>query len=113
MSLERGLRVQSGGRLECNSSLVQGAICPPSNIQFVRILEYDLYIKCCDRLKAAAVRLNPGIPEASIDDAVEQVCDRRQAMAPMVANRELDGLIRDKVFELTLDLAINHQRWTA
>lgn len=45
-----------------------------------------------DRLKAAAVRLNPNIPEAAIDDALDQVCDQRQAMATMVANRELDSL---------------------
>ncbi|MGM0563573.1 MAG: type I restriction endonuclease subunit R [Pseudomonadota bacterium] len=50
-----------------------------------------------DRLKAAAVRLNPEIPEAAIDDALDQVCDQRQAMATMVANRELDSLIRDGV----------------
>lgn len=50
-----------------------------------------------DRLKTAAVRLNPDIPEAAIDDALEQVCDQRQAMATIVANRELDSLIRDGV----------------
>ncbi|MEO1818906.1 type I restriction endonuclease subunit R [Pseudomonas sp.] len=50
-----------------------------------------------DRLKAAAVRLNPEIPESAIDDALEQVCDQRQAMATIVANRELDNLIRDGV----------------
>lgn len=50
-----------------------------------------------DRLKTVAVRLNPEIPEAAIDDAVEQVCDQRQAMATIVANRELDSLIRDGV----------------
>jgi type I restriction enzyme R subunit len=50
-----------------------------------------------DRLKAAAVHLNPDIPEAAIDDAVEQLCDRRQAMASIVANRELDGMMRDGV----------------
>jgi type I restriction enzyme R subunit len=50
-----------------------------------------------DRLKAAAVSLNPDIPETAIDDAVEKLCDRRQAMASIVANRELDGLMRDGV----------------
>lgn len=50
-----------------------------------------------DRLKAAAMRLNPDIPEAAIGDALDQVCDRRQAMATIAANRELDGLIRDGV----------------
>lgn len=50
-----------------------------------------------DRLKAAALRLNPDIPEVAIEQALDQVCDRRQAMALMAANRELDGLIRDGV----------------
>lgn len=50
-----------------------------------------------DRLKAAAVKLNPEIPEVAIDGALDQVCDRRQAMATIAANRELDGLIRDGV----------------
>ncbi|PHR63736.1 type I restriction endonuclease subunit R [Alcanivorax sp.] len=50
-----------------------------------------------DRLKTAAVRLNPEIPESAIDDALDQVCDQRQAMATIVANRELDSLIRDGV----------------
>jgi len=48
-----------------------------------------------DRLQAAVVKLNPEIPEAAIEDAMNRVCDRRQAMATMAANRELDGLIRD------------------
>ncbi|TDK61197.1 type I restriction endonuclease subunit R [Sapientia aquatica] len=47
-----------------------------------------------DRLKAAAVRLNPHIPEVVIDDAVAGFCDRRSAKTLIAANRELDGLIR-------------------
>lgn len=39
-----------------------------------------------DRLKAAAIRLNPEIPTAAIDDALEQVCDRRQVKTVMLAN---------------------------
>ena len=50
-----------------------------------------------DSLKAAAVRLNKGLPESAIDDAVKQFCDRRQAMPLVGANRELDALIRDGV----------------
>lgn len=60
-----------------------------------RVDKRDVILR--DRLKAAAVRLNPDIPEAAIDDALDQVCDRRQAMATIAANRELDGLIRDGV----------------
>jgi len=50
-----------------------------------------------DRLRAAAVALNPEVPETAIDVAVDQVCDRRQALGTIAANRELDGLIRDGV----------------
>lgn len=50
-----------------------------------------------DRLKAAAIALNPGIPEPAIDDALRQIGDRRQAMSAIAANRELDSLIRDGV----------------
>lgn len=50
-----------------------------------------------DLLKASAVKLNPEIPETAIETALDQVCDRRQAMATMGANRELDSLIRDGV----------------
>lgn len=50
-----------------------------------------------DRLKAAAVALNPETPESAIDDALNRLCDRRQTMTPIAANRELYGLIRDGV----------------
>jgi type I restriction enzyme R subunit len=50
-----------------------------------------------DRLKAAAIELNPDIPESAIEDALRSVCDRRQAMSLIAANRELDSLIRDGV----------------
>jgi len=50
-----------------------------------------------DRLKRAAVALNPGIPEPVIDDALKRIHDRRQAMTMLAANRELEPLIRDGV----------------
>ena len=50
-----------------------------------------------DRLRAAAVKLNPEIPEAAIDDAMDVLCDHRKIMATIAANRELDNLIRDGV----------------
>lgn len=50
-----------------------------------------------DRLKQAAVRLNPHIPEYVIDEALALFCDRRGAMTLIAANRELDGLIRDGI----------------
>jgi type I restriction enzyme R subunit len=50
-----------------------------------------------DRLRAAAIALNPGIPESAIDDALKALCDKRQTMSSIAANREVDGLIRDGV----------------
>lgn len=50
-----------------------------------------------DRLKEAGIRLNKNIPLESIEYAVNQIADRRAAMSPMAANKELDALIRDGV----------------
>lgn len=50
-----------------------------------------------DRLREAALRLNQAIPEAVIDEALARLADRRQAMSPVAANREVDGLIRDGI----------------
>jgi len=50
-----------------------------------------------DRLKEAALRLNPAIPEPVVDAALARLTDRRQAMSPVAANREVDGLIRDGI----------------
>lgn len=49
------------------------------------------------RLKAAALRLNPQIPEATVDEALARLTDRRQAMSLVAANREVDGLLRDGI----------------
>ena len=50
-----------------------------------------------ERLKDAALRLNPRIPEAVIDEALARLTDQRQAMSAIAANREVDGLIRDGI----------------
>jgi len=50
-----------------------------------------------ERLREAAVRLNPRIPEPVIDDALARLIDKRRAMSPIVANREVEGLIRDGI----------------
>jgi type I restriction enzyme R subunit len=50
-----------------------------------------------DRLKAAAVALNPAVPEAVIDAALEKLTARRPALAPVAANHEVYELIRDGV----------------
>src|ERR1051325_3664850 len=50
-----------------------------------------------DRMKQAAVSLNPRIPESAIDSALESLTDRRQAMSQVSANREIYQLVRDGI----------------
>ena len=50
-----------------------------------------------DRVKEAALRLNPGIPPKAIEDALEKLLDRRQAMSLVAANQEVYGLLRDGI----------------
>lgn len=51
-----------------------------------------------DRLLAACIELNPSVPQAVIEQQVlPKLLDRRGAMSPIAANREVDGLIRDGV----------------
>jgi type I restriction enzyme, R subunit len=50
-----------------------------------------------DRLKAAARRLNPELPEPAIDQALAILTNKRYAMSAIAANREVDGLIRDGI----------------
>ncbi len=50
-----------------------------------------------DRLKVACLRLNPSIPELSIEKVIETIMDRRVAMSALAANMELYKLIRDGV----------------
>jgi type I restriction enzyme, R subunit len=50
-----------------------------------------------DRVKKAAIHLNPHIPENVIDDALEQLLDRRQAMLLVAANQEIYNLLRDGI----------------
>jgi type I restriction enzyme, R subunit len=50
-----------------------------------------------DRLKAAALRLNPELPELAIDKALATLNDKRYAMSAIAANREVDALIRDGI----------------
>ncbi len=50
-----------------------------------------------DRLRTAAVALNPGIPAAQIDFVLETLSARRPALAPVAANAEVYALIRDGV----------------
>jgi len=50
-----------------------------------------------DRVKEAAVRLNPDIPPKAIDDALEKLLDRRQAMSLVAANQDIYNLLRDGI----------------
>lgn len=50
-----------------------------------------------DRLREAITRINPDIPPSVFDDVLKELCDQRQVLAPVAANREVDGLIRDGV----------------
>lgn len=50
-----------------------------------------------ERLKEVALRLNPGIPETAVNDALDRLTDKRYAMSPIAANREIDGLLRDGI----------------
>jgi len=50
-----------------------------------------------DRMRAAAMALNPGIPGEVIEGALETLTARRPALSPVAANREVYELIRDGV----------------
>src|ERR1041384_2538084 len=50
-----------------------------------------------DRVREAATRLNPRIPAKAIEDALEKLLDRRQAMSLVAANQEIYNLLRDGV----------------
>src|SRR5712671_3402152 len=50
-----------------------------------------------DRVREAAIRLNPDIPARAIDDALEKLLDRRQAMSLVAANQEIYNLLRDGI----------------
>ena len=55
----------------------------------------DVILK--DRVLEAAIRLNLDIPAVVIEDALEKLLDRRQAMTLIAANREIYGLLRDGI----------------
>lgn len=50
-----------------------------------------------DRVREAAVRLNPDIPPKAIDEALERLMNRRLAMSLIAANEEVYHLIRDGI----------------
>jgi type I restriction enzyme, R subunit len=50
-----------------------------------------------DRLREAAARLNPSIPSQAIENALEKLLDRRQAMTLVAANQDVYNLLRDGI----------------
>lgn len=50
-----------------------------------------------DRLREAAIRLNPAIPERAVDEGLQDFLAKRGAMSPVAANREVDDLIKNGV----------------
>src|SRR5262245_59507826 len=50
-----------------------------------------------DRVREAAIHLNPTIPAKAIEDALEKLLDRRQAMTLVAANQEVYNLLRDGI----------------
>ncbi len=50
-----------------------------------------------NRLRAALTRLNPGLPPAAIQTAMDELLRDRSAMDPVAANREIYGLLKDGI----------------
>jgi type I restriction enzyme, R subunit len=50
-----------------------------------------------DRLRAAALKLNPDLPPSIVDTALTQLLDHRVALSLVSANQEIDGLVRDGI----------------
>ncbi len=50
-----------------------------------------------DRVRDVAVRLNPDIPPEAIENALEKLCEQRQAMSLIAANQEIYGLLCDGI----------------
>ena len=50
-----------------------------------------------DRVREAAIRLNPTIPAQAIEDALETLLDRRKAMTLVAANQEIYHLLREGI----------------
>jgi type I restriction enzyme R subunit len=50
-----------------------------------------------DRVREAAIRLNPTIPGKAVEDALEKLLDPRSALSLVAANREVYTLLRDGI----------------
>lgn len=59
--------------------------------------ETDHEVILVQRLRASLTRLNPALPDAALDQAVEELTRDRTKMIPVNANQEFYGLIKDGV----------------
>ncbi len=59
--------------------------------------ETEAEVVLAARLWPALKRLNPGVDEQAVDEAVEELTRDRSAMSPAAANREIHGLLKDGV----------------
>ena len=48
-----------------------------------------------DRLRIKLIDLNPNIPSSSIEYAVHELCKSRATLTPVMANKEVYGLIKE------------------
>lgn len=76
--------------LDCNTQ-------DPENLNDGSKRTHKRDVILADRVKEAAVRLNPHIPDKVIDEALEKLLDRRLSMSLVAANQEVYGLVRDGV----------------
>ena len=60
-----------------------------------RVNKRDVFL--ADRVKEAAIRLNSDIPVKVVEEALEKLFDRRQAMTLIAGNREVYNLLRDGI----------------
>jgi type I restriction enzyme R subunit len=59
--------------------------------------DYKRDVILVDRVREAAVRLNSTIPASAIENALDKLLDRRQAMTLVAANQEVYSLLRDGI----------------
>lgn len=76
--------------LDCNTQ-------DPENLNDGSNRTHKRDVILADRVKEAALRLNPHIPGKVIGEALEKLLDRRLSMSLIAANQEVYGLIRDGI----------------
>src|ERR1035441_2722671 len=92
--IERGL-VQKLHQLHFDSLNCHTEVPEDLNDKSGRANKRDVIL--VDRVREAALRLNPTIPAQVVESALEKLVDRRQAMTLVAANQEVYGLLRDGI----------------